>query len=55
MLELYGGIQVIPDFIYEEYGYVNNGFMLLSPMGLITVGLIIWIQRSRNRTLIEEN
>ncbi len=29
--------------------------MLLSPMALITVGLIIWIQRSRNRTLIEEN
>ena len=58
--ELFGagtlwGIQVIPDFIYEEYGYVNNGFMLLSPMALITVGLIIWIQRSRNRTLIEEN
>ena len=58
--ELFGagtlwGIQVIPDFIYEEYCYVNNGFMLLSPMALITVGLIIWIQRSRNRTLIEEN
>ena len=58
--ELFGagtlwGIQVIPDFIYEEYGYVNNGFMLLSPMALITVGVIIWIQRSRNRTLIEEN
>ena len=58
--ELFGagtlwGFQVIPDFIYEEYGYVNNGFMLLSPMALITVGLIIWIQRSRNRTLIEEN
>ena len=49
------GFQVIPDFIYEDYGYVNNGFMLLSPMALITVGLIIWIQRSRNRTLIEEN
>ncbi len=36
-------------------GYENNGFMLLSPMALIVVGIIIWIQRSRNRTLIEEN
>ena len=48
------GYQVIPDFIYEM-GYENNGLMLLSPMALITVGLIIWVQRSRNTYLIEEN
>ena len=36
-------------------GYENNGFMLLSPMALIVVGLIIWVQRSRNKALIEEN
>ena len=48
------GIQVIPDFIYDM-GYVNNGLMLLSPMALITVGIIIWFQRSRNTNLIEEN
>lgn len=36
-------------------GYENNGFMLLSPMALIVVGIIIWVQRSRNRALIEEN
>jgi len=35
-------------------GYENNGFMLLSPMALITVGIIIWVQRSKNRTLIEK-
>lgn len=35
-------------------GYENNGFMLLSPMALIVVGIIIWIQRSRNKTLIED-
>ena len=57
--ELFGsgkllGYQVIPDFIYDM-GYVNNGLMLLSPMALITVGLFIWFQRSRNRTLIEKN
>jgi Na+-transporting NADH:ubiquinone oxidoreductase subunit D len=56
--ELFGsgnllGIPVIPEFIYEM-GYENNGFMLLSPMALIIVGVIIWIQRSRNRTLIEK-
>jgi len=48
------GFQVIPDAIYE-LGYVNNGLMLLSPMALITVGILIWIQRSRNRKLIEKN
>tara|TARA_X000000368_G_C22960858_1_gene680924 strand:+ start:496 stop:1176 length:681 start_codon:yes stop_codon:yes gene_type:complete len=48
------GLQVIPDFIYAM-GYENNGLMLLSPMALITVGVMIWIQRSRNRKLIEEN
>tara|TARA_B110000902_G_scaffold53753_2_gene62495 strand:- start:2159 stop:2806 length:648 start_codon:yes stop_codon:yes gene_type:complete len=36
-------------------GYENNGFMLLSPMALIVVGILIWIQRSRNTSLIEEN
>lgn len=36
-------------------GYENNGFMLLSPMALIVVGIIIWVQRSRNPALVEEN
>jgi Na+-transporting NADH:ubiquinone oxidoreductase subunit D len=35
-------------------GYENNGFMLLSPMALIVVGIIIWVQRSRNKNLIED-
>jgi Na+-transporting NADH:ubiquinone oxidoreductase subunit D len=57
--ELFGsgnlfGIQIVPDFFYEM-GYENNGLMLLSPMALIVVGIIIWIQRSRNRKLIEKN
>ncbi len=47
------GYQVVPDFVYEM-GYENNGLMLLSPMALITVGIIIWIQRSRNEKLIEQ-
>lgn len=47
------GIQVIPQIAYD-FGYVNNGLMLLSPMALITVGVLIWIQRSRNTKLIED-
>jgi len=35
-------------------GYENNGFMLLAPMALIVLGIIIWIQRSRNTDLIED-
>ena len=35
-------------------GYENNGFMIIPPAALIVVGIIIWIQRSRNRALIEE-
>jgi Na+-transporting NADH:ubiquinone oxidoreductase subunit D len=37
-----------------DFGYVNNGFMILPPMALIVVGVIIWIQRSRTRQLIEK-
>ncbi|MFO8148569.1 MAG: NADH:ubiquinone reductase (Na(+)-transporting) subunit D [Bacteroidota bacterium] len=38
-----------------SFGYENNGLMLLSPMALIIVGILIWIQRARNRKLIEQN
>jgi len=48
------GIQIIPDSFYEM-GYMNNNMMILPPMALITVALIIWIQRNRNIDLIEEN
>lgn len=39
--------------IYKS-GYENNGMVILPPMALILVGLIIWIQRARNKTLIEK-
>ncbi len=52
------GMKVLGDPIeltgVYAYGYENNGFMLLSPMALIIVGLIIWVQRSRNKALIED-
>ncbi|MEK9560427.1 MAG: NADH:ubiquinone reductase (Na(+)-transporting) subunit D, partial [Flavobacteriaceae bacterium] len=35
------------------YGYENNGFMIIPPAALIVVGIIIWVQRSRNPQLIE--
>lgn len=51
------GFKVLGDSVEKTgvyaYGYENNGFMLLAPMALITVGLIIWVQRSRNKALIE--
>ncbi len=37
-----------------DIGYKNNGFMILPPMALIVVGIIIWIQRSRDKELVEE-
>lgn len=57
--ELFGsgtlwGFHVIPKEFYE-LGYVNNGFMILPPMALIVVGIIIWVQRSKNPDLQEEN
>lgn len=47
------GYEVIPQAFYD-FGYRNNGFMILPPMALIIVGVIIWIQRARNPQLIEE-
>ena len=48
------GKQVIPDSWYDA-GYVDNGMMILPPMALVTVGVLIWLQRMRNRQLIESN
>jgi len=36
-------------------GYANNNLIILPPMALIIVGIIIWVQRSKNKTLQEEN
>ena len=35
-------------------GYENNGFIIMAPMALILVGIIIWIQRSRDKELQEK-
>ena len=47
------GYQIIPESFYEV-GYVNNGLMILPPMALILVACIIWVQRSINKDLQEE-
>lgn len=47
------GYKVIPQAIYD-LGYQDNGLMILPPMALIVVGVLIWIQRSRNQALIEK-
>ncbi|OFY62710.1 MAG: NADH:ubiquinone reductase (Na(+)-transporting) subunit D [Bacteroidetes bacterium RBG_19FT_COMBO_42_7] len=36
-------------------GYENNGMVILPPMALIFVGLIIWFQRSRDKSLVEKH
>lgn len=56
--ELFGsgtlwGFQVVPDWLYAQ-GYANNGLVILPPMALILVGIIIWVHRSRNKSLQEK-
>jgi Na+-transporting NADH:ubiquinone oxidoreductase subunit D len=57
--ELFGsgtvlGFQIVPQSFYNA-GYVNNGMMIMPTMALVLVGVIIWIQRSFNKELIEKN
>ena len=47
------GYPVIEKLGIYNYGYENNGMMILPPMALITVGILIWIQRMKNEKLIE--
>lgn len=53
------GIPVLGDPIEKTglyaTGYENNGFMIIPPAALIVVGIIIWVQRSKNPALVEEN
>ena len=49
------GYPVLEKIGIYNIGYEDNGLMILSPMALITVGIIIWVQRSKNRELIEES
>ena len=47
------GFQVIPQAVYD-FGYMNNGLMILPPMALVLLGCIIWVQRSIQKDLQEK-
>lgn len=55
--ELFGngsllGFRIIPESFYQA-GYSNFGLMNMAPMALIILACIVWIQRSRNKSLQE--
>jgi Na+-transporting NADH:ubiquinone oxidoreductase subunit D len=59
--ELFGfgtlfGVRIVPEGWYIANGgfYENNGLILLPPMALILLGVVIWIQRSISKELIEK-
>lgn len=57
--ELFGsgtlwGYPIIEKLGLYNIGYENNGFIIMAPMALILVGIIIWVQRSRNKELQEK-
>lgn len=58
--ELFGsgeiwGYPILEKLGVYNIGYENNGLMILPPMALIIIGILIWVQRSRTKELIEEN
>ncbi len=48
------GYPVLEKIGIYSTGYENNGMVILPPMALIFLGLIIWIQRSRDKSLVEK-
>ncbi len=57
--ELFGSGSIFGFPVFEkiglyDIGYENNGLMILPPMALITLGIFVWVHRSRNKELIEE-
>lgn len=57
--ELFGsgtlwGYPIVEKLGLYSIGYENNGLMIMPPMALILAGIIIWIQRTRNKDLQED-
>jgi len=48
-----GKLTIVPESFYD-FGYMDNGLMLLPPSSLIIVAIYIWVQKSRNPDLIGE-
>ncbi len=38
-----------------KIGYMNNNLIILAPFALFAVALVIWVQRAKNKSLIEEH
>ncbi|MGB1103213.1 MAG: NADH:ubiquinone reductase (Na(+)-transporting) subunit D [Crocinitomicaceae bacterium] len=38
-----------------KYGYMDNNFIILAPFALFAVAIVIWVQRNRNKALIEDH
>ncbi len=56
--EFFGSGTVLGNNLIEplglyEIGYVNNGVMLTPAAAMFIIGVLIWIQRSRNKKLID--
>lgn len=47
------GYNVVPQVFYD-FGYANNGLVILPPMALIVVAVIIWVHRAKNKELQEK-
>lgn len=55
--ELFGagqlmGFQIIPQSFYD-FGYENNGLMILPLSSIFLIGIIVWIHRARNTELVD--
>lgn len=46
------GYQIIPNAAYD-FGYVDNSIMLSPYAAMFVIGILIWIQRSRNKKLVD--
>jgi len=58
--ELFGsgtlwGFPIMEKLGLYNIGYENNGLVIMAPMALILVGVIIWIQRTKDKDLQENN
>ncbi len=45
------GFHIVPQALYDA-GYVNNGLMMLPPAALFIIAIYIWLQRGRNKKLV---
>lgn len=48
------GWNFVQQFHLEDFGYMNNGLMVLPPMALVVCGCIIWYERLKHKELQEK-